>query len=121
MQAKLVVEARDAGTWQNPGALELPVGPAACRGLYERVSDGDEEPRVRHMAFMALQVSPSWLGVGEGGAAWEHTMATGVPLLARVRGLGVWLRGMAAREWAGVRAPARPAQVLASQPPSLYR
>ena len=56
MQAKLVTEARDTGTWQNPGALELPVSAAACHGLYECVADGGEEPRVRHMAFMALQV-----------------------------------------------------------------
>ncbi|KAG2497200.1 hypothetical protein HYH03_004789 [Edaphochlamys debaryana] len=59
MQARVVADARDNGSGADPAALLVPVSREACAGLYALALQGSEEPRMRHLAFMALQVLTS--------------------------------------------------------------
>ncbi len=60
MQARVLAEARDEGTAGQPGALAVPVSARAAAALYEMAAGGgggcEDDPRLRHLAFMALQV-----------------------------------------------------------------
>ncbi|GLC35499.1 hypothetical protein PLESTM_000331000 [Pleodorina starrii] len=59
MQARVLEEAREEGALAEPGALVVPVSCAAACSLYRLALREGEEPRLRHAAFMALQLLTS--------------------------------------------------------------
>ncbi|GLI61815.1 hypothetical protein VaNZ11_004324, partial [Volvox africanus] len=59
MQARVLEEAREDGNLSEPGALTVPVSSAVTASLYKLALRDGEEPRVRHAAFMSLQLLTS--------------------------------------------------------------